>query len=242
MERDKRQQQVADFHRRYGTASPCRIAEAPRSTSCEGLNNDLLYRVASDLLALESELADAFAEDRVDTRMIRAKLMVGELSETIKALADRNEVELADGLADLDYVVNGTAESYLIPLGLVHDEVHRSNMTKSTVQQSVANHTGDKGKGPGYSPPRIAEAIEAGRAVESMYPNQDAWPRGAQVNTRDGRKIGNAAVVGWDKDGSHVSLLTDYGNSVRLSPSEAAELFYFEPRDSRRTKLPEHES
>lgn len=241
MERDKRQQQVADFHRRYGTAIPCRIAEAPRSTSVEGLNNDLLYRVASDLLELESELADAFAEDRTDTRMIRGKLMVGELAETIRALANRDEVELADGLADLDYVVNGTAESYLIPLGLVHDEVHRSNMTKSTVQQSVANHTGDKGKGPGYSPPRIAEAIEAGRSVESTYPRPDTWPRGSEINTRDGRRVGNAAVVGWDSDGSHVSILTDYGNSMRLTPREAAELYYSEPRDSRRTKLPDND-
>lgn len=97
---------------------------------------------------------------RRDNRVIRAKLMVSELSEVLDALATRDEVALADGLADLEYVTVGTAVSFMLPLGAVFDEVHRSNMTKSTVGEAVANHTGDKGKGPGYEEPRVAEVLE----------------------------------------------------------------------------------
>lgn len=97
---------------------------------------------------------------RRDPRLLRAKLMLSELSEVLDALATRDEVALADGLADLEYVTVGTAVTFAIPLGATFDEVHRSNMTKSTVAEAVANHTGDKGKGPGYEEPRIAEVLE----------------------------------------------------------------------------------
>ena len=40
-------------------------------------------------------------------------------------------VELADGLADLDYVVEGTRLEFGIDGGPVADEVHRSNMAKA---------------------------------------------------------------------------------------------------------------
>lgn len=89
--------------------------------------------------------------------------MVSELSEVLDAMAERDEVALADGLADLEYVTVGTATTFDIPLGAVFKEVHTSNMTKSTVQESVANHSGDKGKGLDYQPPRVAEVIAASR-------------------------------------------------------------------------------
>lgn len=182
---------------------------------------------ARTLSQLEKELAANFAEDRSDVRMIRAKLMISELSEVLEALRDRDEVELADGLADLEYVTVGTATTYLIPIGDVFDEVHRSNMTKSNVGEAVKNHSGDKGKGDGYSPPDVAGAIARGRARRWVY------KRGDQLATRDGRLIGNVTVTlveaGGDGEPVMYEVLSDYGNTARFTPAEMASMFYAEP-------------
>jgi phosphoribosyl-ATP pyrophosphohydrolase len=179
------------------------------------------------MVQLERELAANYAEDRSDTRMIRAKLIVSEAAEVLEALRDRDEVALADGLADLEYVTIGTATAYLIPIGDVFDEVHRSNMTKSTVGEAVKNHSGDKGKGEDYSPPDVAGAIARGRSRRWVY------KRGDQLATRDGRLIGNVTVtlVESDQDGAPITyeVLSDYGNTARFSPQEMASMFYAEP-------------
>lgn len=65
-------------------------------------------------------------------------------------------IAMADALADITYVVIGAALEWGIPLDLVFDEVHRSNMTKTP------GHFRDDGKiikGPDYSPPNIAGAL-----------------------------------------------------------------------------------
>jgi len=121
---------------------------------------------------VENDLAESYKSGR-DVRMIRAKLMVSELAEVLQALVTRDEVELADGLADLEYVVVGTATTFDVPLGDVFDEVHRSNMTKSTVESSVRNHDGDRGKGPQYSPPDVAGTIARSRSCLRPAPLQD---------------------------------------------------------------------
>lgn len=65
-------------------------------------------------------------------------------------------ITTADALADLIYVLVGTALELGIPLDRVWAEVHASNMTKS------ADHTRADGKilkGPNYRPPDIHKAI-----------------------------------------------------------------------------------
>lgn len=89
--------------------------------------------------------------------------MVSELAEVLEALELRDEAQLAKELADLEYVTVGTAVTYDLPIGPAFDAVHRSNMTKSTVQEAVANHTGDRGKGPDYVPPNMPAVIRAYR-------------------------------------------------------------------------------
>ena len=90
--------------------------------------------------------------------------MLSELSEVLDALATRDEVALADGLADLEYVTVGTAVTFAIPLGATFDEVHRSNMTKLGENGlPVLREDGKSLKGPNYEPPRIAEILEAMR-------------------------------------------------------------------------------
>lgn len=66
-----------------------------------------------------------------DERLLRAHLMLEELGETLVALAECDEEGVLDGLADLTYVVLGTAVTLDLPLVAMFMEVHASNMTKT---------------------------------------------------------------------------------------------------------------
>src|SRR5918999_1525912 len=61
---------------------------------------------------------------------LRRTLMEEELAETKEAMTAGDLVAISDGLADLLYVVYGTAISYGIDIRPIFEEVHRSNMTK----------------------------------------------------------------------------------------------------------------
>lgn len=61
---------------------------------------------------------------------LRRSLMKEELTELLKAMLDNDIVEIADGLADLLYVVLGTAVSYGIDSDAIFDIAHNNNMTK----------------------------------------------------------------------------------------------------------------
>jgi len=89
--------------------------------------------------------------------------MLSELMETMAAFCQSDEVALADGLADLLYVVVGTMIAFDIPMEATFAEVHKSNMTKSTVKSDVNNHTGSRGKGKNFQEPAIAACIKIAR-------------------------------------------------------------------------------
>lgn len=101
-----------------------------------------------------------------EVRALRAKLILEEALETIAAMGvrifitdgpavvevckyakinavvsnDVNLFEVADGLADLDYVgACGTAVAFGIDLEPIFQEVHRSNMTKCWTDEEVAS-------------------------------------------------------------------------------------------------------
>lgn len=64
------------------------------------------------------------------TRALRERLIHEEFEELKEAMAKDDLVGIAKEMADLLYVVYGTAVSYGINMEPVFREVHRSNMTK----------------------------------------------------------------------------------------------------------------
>ena len=118
---------------------------------------------AAILRQVSSKLKLRFKETR-DQRHLRAELMIEELAEALEAMVCRDEVALLDGLADLLYVVVGTATQFKLPLEAAFWEVHRSNMTK---HRAAADHAGDKGKGAEYKPPQLRKLLALYRGYES---------------------------------------------------------------------------
>lgn len=91
---------------------------------------------------------------------LRMELILEELGELCAALHAGDQREALDAVVDLAYVVIGTATQLDLPFDAGFDEVHRSNMTKSS---SAARHAGDKGKGPSFSPANLEAILEQHR-------------------------------------------------------------------------------
>lgn len=92
-------------------------------------------------------------------RYLRMRLIISEAAELADAIGIDDRVEIADALADLMYVVVGTALTFGMPLHDLFLEVHRSNMTKNAPN---VREPGSKGglKGPNFSPPDIKTILE----------------------------------------------------------------------------------
>lgn len=126
-----------------------------------------------------------------DERLLRARLVLKEALEFVEAMgcvlqdgpglfnevipsvmvvldhgAKIDLVEAADALADLDYVVAGSALTLGIPHGAVVREVHHSNMSKLGADGKPIYREVDGKilKGPGYSPPDVAGVLRAASA------------------------------------------------------------------------------
>lgn len=98
----------------------------------------------------EKEFPTEVSLDDSEYIMFRNSLLMEEVSELFAAIYRKDRVEIADGLADVLYIVLGTCGILNIPIEEVLEEVHRSNMTK------------DKGavKGEGYERPNIKRILD----------------------------------------------------------------------------------
>lgn len=85
----------------------------------------------------------------------RFRLMEEELHEYRTALVRGDLVAIADALGDLLYTVLGTASHHGISLEPIHNEIHRSNMTKTPTDHPTKKCK----KGDGYSPPNLAPLL-----------------------------------------------------------------------------------
>jgi predicted HAD superfamily Cof-like phosphohydrolase len=92
------------------------------------------------------------------TQLLRKRLIQEEFDELQEAMREKDLSSIAKELADLLYVVYGTAVSLGIDMEPVFQEVHRSNMSK------VGGHKREDGKWvkpPTYSPAQLDDLLAA---------------------------------------------------------------------------------
>jgi predicted HAD superfamily Cof-like phosphohydrolase len=97
-----------------------------------------------------------------DVKMRRISLINEECSELFAAMHWEDLVSIADGIADLLYVVLGTAVEYGIDIEPIFNEVHRSNMTKFG---GTKREDGKWLKPETYSPANIKRLIDAQKGL-----------------------------------------------------------------------------
>jgi len=110
-----------------------------------------------------------------DRCTLRENILEEEWIELCEAQSKRDIVEVADALADMLYIIHGTALEYGIPLDDVVAEVHRSNMSKlGTDGKPIIREDGKVLKGPNYFRPNISGVIDA--AMRSLEPPNSPAP------------------------------------------------------------------
>ena len=118
------------------------------------------------------------------TQRLRLRLIQEEFDELKEALQRADDAAIAKELADLLYVVYGTAVSCGIDMEPVFREVHRSNMTK------VGGHKREDGKWvkpPTYSPASVAPLLAAQRLGGPLEDHQALEVSRGQADRREGR-------------------------------------------------------
>lgn len=94
---------------------------------------------------------------------LRTALQSEEMEELRRAMWEGDLTEVADALADLIYVLYGTALHYGIDLDAVVREVHRSNMTKLGPDgQPTYRDDGKVLKPDTFEPPNIDAVLARG--------------------------------------------------------------------------------
>lgn len=111
-----------------------------------------LFRIERDV----GELAGKSMRPE-DLELYRLHLILEETAELAQALRMGWRTKIADAVADLLYVVIGTAESYGLPWVELLEEVHRSNMSKKVRSNDDLRM---RDKGPDYRPPDVGGVLE----------------------------------------------------------------------------------
>ena len=87
-------------------------------------------------------------------------LITEEYNETLDAYKNGDVVELADGLADMVWVIMGMASSLDIDFEDLWEEVSRSNMSKFVDGKAIRNpETGKIMKPDSFSPPDVRHVL-----------------------------------------------------------------------------------
>ncbi len=130
-----------------------------------------------DFLVENNEESLKYADDAYLRLIVKNKS-----DELVACMLKGDLVGVADGLADVLYVVIGTAIAYGIDIQEVFDEVHRSNLSKTVWNEEQQRYTIEKdefGKGikpETYSPaeirPILDRQIENGKAWAAFYEDQ----------------------------------------------------------------------
>lgn len=95
-------------------------------------------------------------------RKLRLALLLEEVLEYVEAEAEGDLVGIADALADICVIAEGTALEYGIDLDACRREIHRANMSKLGADgKPIYRDDGKIMKGPGYEPPDLDSILIA---------------------------------------------------------------------------------
>lgn len=141
-------------------------------------------------------IGDPRSPDIQQEKEFRLRLIREELKELEEALEASDTVEAADALADLCYVIIGSAVTWGIDLASVFDEVHRSNMTKKCENK---REDGKVLKDKDFSPPDIQGVLD--EVADNFDDGPDGWWETPTIKicNRCNRKVSKSAGC---KDGS----------------------------------------
>src|ERR1700761_1163542 len=137
---------------RNADALPPRAAEEPMNTAAA---------VAEFHQAFRLPVQD-FPNAEIDESLaaLRVALLREEVDEFVSASDESDLVGIADALADIVYVIYGTALTYGIDLDSVLREVHRSNMSKlDSDGKPILRDDGKVIKSAKYFPPDVAAVL-----------------------------------------------------------------------------------
>ncbi len=94
-------------------------------------------------------------------RELRKKLLKEEYEEYLDGEENNNIVEISDALADMLYIIYGTAVSYGIPINKIFQEVHESNLSKCDENGNpIIREDGKILKGKNYFTPKIEKILK----------------------------------------------------------------------------------
>ena len=94
-----------------------------------------------------------------DQQTLYMNLITEEYKETLEAFENNDLIEVADGLADMVWVIMGMCSSCGIDFNKVWEEVRASNMSKFVDGKFVKNESGKILKPEGYFKPNISKAL-----------------------------------------------------------------------------------
>lgn len=171
---------VQEFHDKL------QISQTQRLEDLEPSASRGLYGLIQVLTQSARELEEQIPAYNDDRRMVRVHLMCEELAELLDAMYCCNEVKTLDALADLLYVVLGTAVTLDLPLDEAFWEVHASNMTKEKQPTDpLAERVRDKG--PNFRPPYLVRVLAEYRRRQ-MSPHSYDEKRGECLHCGKSRK------------------------------------------------------
>lgn len=149
---------VQEFHVKYGFSVNKNLLDEGSKIVFD--SRDLEY-TAERIEILVRTIKHAANAGRIggDDRLYRMYLILGEALEVCRALDVRDEIELADGITDLNYVTTGTGVTYGLPIMALFKEVHKSNMTKE-LSDTRDDETRDV-KTNSFIPPNIEGILNA---------------------------------------------------------------------------------
>ena len=112
-------------------------------------------KYSKDLLALRETLIS----EELEELKKEFKQMSKEIEENGNP-SKETTLKMFKELADLQYVLSGTAVSFNIPLTEVFSRVHKSNMSKLVNGKPLKREDGKFLKGPNYNPPILDDLID----------------------------------------------------------------------------------